>query len=84
MTKKEGKLIYDITSIPDGMSLDEMVFMWKEHDYILYNSNNGNAPIMIDFEDSKSVLIDVLNTEEETLKPKSPPLPKFRGKPKPK
>ena len=61
-------LVYDICSVPDGMTMDKIVHIWKEHKLILYDSHNGQSPTIIDPENMKGVLVDMSNVDEETLK----------------
>lgn len=60
-------LTYDICSTPDGMTLERVVRVWKEHDFILYDSEKGTAPVLLDPENSKAVLVDMSNLDVEKL-----------------
>ena len=64
----KGALVYDVCSVPDGAIIDDIVRVWKEHEFILYDSHNGDAPVIYDSENIKGVLIDVSTVEEEKLK----------------
>ena len=63
-----GALIYDICSVPDGITMEKIVHIWKEHKLVLYDSHNGETPTIIDPENMKGVLVDMSNTDEKTLK----------------
>jgi len=62
------KSIYDVCSCPHGMNLDKIVQIWKEHEFVIYDSIMGEKPILFDTEDeSKALLVDVSNTNKEKL-----------------
>jgi hypothetical protein len=60
-------LVYDVCSAPDGMTLDKIVSIWKEHNLVLYDSFNGKQPLIYDYEDIDGALIDVSTTSKEKL-----------------
>ena len=66
-SKPTGVLVYDICSTPDGIDLEKILHIWKNHEFILYDSTKGTPPSIINPENSKAVLVDVSNTSEEKL-----------------
>lgn len=65
---KREALIYDVCSVPQGITMDKVVRIWKDFNLILYDSlNKGNAPVLMDAEKVKSKLVDISNTTPEIL-----------------
>ena len=64
--EKKPMLIYDICSVPHGFELQKVVHIWKEHNFVMWDSENGgNEPILT--EETEGVLIDISNTTPEIL-----------------
>jgi len=62
----KGVLVYDVCSTPDGMNIEKIVSIWKEHDFIMYDSEIGHAPKVYDAE-AEATMVDVSNTTPEIL-----------------
>jgi len=68
MGEEKNALVYDACSVPDGIDLDTIVRIWKEHNFIVYDSHNGETPSIHNPNDIEAVVVDISNTDEETLK----------------
>ena len=63
------KLVYDICSVPEGMTVEKIVYIWKDHNLVLWDSKNeGSVPVLIDAGDAEIALVDVSNASPERLK----------------
>ena len=65
MSKKA--LVYDISSTPDGVTLDKVIGVWKENDVIIYDSFKGKQPLIYDYEEIDGKLLDVGTADMETI-----------------
>ena len=64
----KGALVYDLCSVPDGVTIDQIVDIWKGEEFIIYDSRKGNTPVIHDPENTKGILVDISTAEEEVLK----------------
>ncbi len=62
----KGVLVYDVCSAPDGMNIEKIVSIWKEHDFIMYDATLGDAPKVYDAE-AEATLVDISTVGEEKL-----------------
>lgn len=63
---KKGILAYDICSAPDGINIDKIISVWKEHNFVIYDSKLGSKPELFDAK-VETILVDVSNTTPEIL-----------------
>ena len=42
----EETLVYDICTVPEGVNLDKVIMVWKEHNVVIYDSFKGNEPFL--------------------------------------
>jgi len=66
-SKPTGALAYDICSTPDGMDLEKIVYIWKEHGFILWDSHKGTKPQVFDPLEVKGIVVDISTTGKEQL-----------------
>lgn len=70
MAKEEEKkhtLVYDLASIPNGRTLEEIMGVWVRDKIVIYDSDNGSKPVIVNLEDTEIVMIDVSNAKKEVL-----------------
>jgi hypothetical protein len=67
-SKSTGVLIYDVHTVPDGMDLEKIVYIWKEHGFILWDSRDGGQePKVLDPMKVKGIVVDISTTDKEQL-----------------
>ncbi|KKK53737.1 hypothetical protein LCGC14_3091800, partial [marine sediment metagenome] len=60
MAKEEEKkhtLVYDLASIPNGRTLEEIMGVWVRDKIVIYDSDNGSKPVIVNLEDTEIVMI---------------------------
>jgi hypothetical protein len=68
MSQEKPALVYDICSIPDGITLEKVVYVWQDYNIVVYDSKNGgNKPELRD-DISDVQLIDVSTVDAKKLK----------------
>lgn len=65
MSKKA--IVYDICSTPEGVTLDKVMGVWKEHEVLIYDSFKGNEPFIYDCEDIDGKMLDIASEKQETI-----------------
>lgn len=63
----EKAIVYDICAVPEGVNLDKIMQVWKEHDVLIYDSFKGKTPFIHDLEDTSKVLLDISEADQEKI-----------------
>lgn len=60
MSDKKVTIIYDLSTVPDGWELSDVMYGYKEMGVIIYDGRMGNAPVVLDEE---TEVIDIRTDE---------------------